>query len=149
MLKKLLNAFLLTVMFGITLGLSACSFSSCQRFIDAPLRKHMIKYYSDDSNYINLNGVIISMYYSEWEIDITTENSNFTGEGYVKFHVMNGWHLVDEMEIGDEISFVTAPMDFYNGHIIPIVALEKDGQTYLSFEDGKEDYLQWIENTFG
>ncbi len=151
MKKRNVSVLILICMFTASVGLSACD-SACAGFhtwFNAPLRKHMIEYYSDDSNYINLNGIIVSIDTSEWEIDITTEDSNFTGEGYEKFDVMLYMDFIDEMKIGDEISFVTAPMCFYNGHISPIVALEKNGKTYLTFEDGKECYLQWIDETFG
>ena len=151
MKKRFISVLILIGTFIISIGLSACD-SACAAFhtwFNAPLKKHMTEYYSDDSNYINLDGVIVSIDTSQWEIDITTENSGITAEGPVTFHVMIDLDWLDEMEVGDEISFVTAPMYFYNGHIWPVVAVEKDGKTYVSFEDGKERYLQWIEKTFG
>lgn len=151
MKKRFISVLILIGTFIISIGLSACG-SACAAFhtwFNAPLRNGMIEYYSDDSNYINLDGVIVSIDYCQWEIDITTEDSGITAEGPVKFDVMIDLDLLDEMEIGDEISFVTAPMYFYNGHIWPIVAVEKDGKTYVSFEDGKAHYLHWIEKTFG
>ena len=151
MKKRYISVLILICAFLLSVVLSACD-SGCAAFhtwFNAPLKKHMTEYYSDDSNYISLDGVIVSMYYAQWEIDITTEDSHLTGEGTVTFHVMIDSNVLDEMEVGDKISFVTAPMDFYNGHIWPIVAVEKDGKTYVSFEDGKARYLQWIEDTFG
>ena len=151
MKKRIISVLILIGTCIISIGLSACD-SACAAFhtwFNAPLRNKMIEYYSNDSNYINLDGVIVSIDTSVWGIDITTEDSGITAEGPVTFYVMIDPYALDEMEVGDEISFVTAPMYFYNGHISPIVAVEKDGKTYVSFEDGKERYLQWIEKTFG
>ena len=147
MKKRIISLLVLICMLIIPIGLSACE-AAC-RIYNAPLRKHMIEYYSDDSNYISLNGVIVSIYYGQREIDIATEDSDITAEGPVPFNVMIDLNVLDEMQVGDEITFVTAPMSFYNGHIWPIVAVEKDGKTYLSFEDGKASYLEWIDETFG
>lgn len=50
------------------------------------------------------------------------------------------------LNVDDVVIITSAPMIFYNGQIPPIVYLEKDGETLISYEEGKAAYLDWIEN---
>ena len=127
----------------VTLGITACDFNS-------PLRDKMIEYYSDDNNYQSLDGVVVNIESNILEINITTPNHSFpiNINGCQEFELMNYGDWVSDIKVGDEISFISAPMYFYNGHCLPIVSLEKEGQLYLSFDKGKDDYLHWIKETF-
>lgn len=139
-MKKALSIILAFVF--ILLAFCSCDFN-------APLRKKMLEYYSDDGNYVELQGVVISPEndYGYMEIDILTESHGFplnAETGYGEFE--SG--LVYNLNPGDEITFISAPMYFYNGHVLPIMALEKDDVVILAFEDGKSSYLAWIEESF-
>lgn len=116
---------------------------------NAPLRKKMLEYYSDDNNYVELQGVVISPENDcgYMEIDILTESHVFplnAQTGYGEFE--SG--LIYNLTPGDKITLVSAPMYFYNGHVLPVMALKKDDVVILTFEDGKSSYLAWIEETF-
>ena len=53
-----------------------------------------------------------------------------------------------ELQVGEEIQFTTVPFHFYNGHKLPIVELKIDENTLLSFEDGKENLIDWVNTNF-
>lgn len=133
-----------------TVLLSSCDFN-------APLRNNMVDYYSENENYIELYGVIVSINIIEstkeniLEIDILTENHNFpvnTKTGYGEFVIVNYDQYDFDLEANDEIIFKSASMYFYNGHYLPIISLEKSGEILLTFSKGKENYLKWIQKTF-
>lgn len=131
----------------IALLISCMFLSSCD--FNAPLRNKMLDYYSNNDNYVELQGIVVSPEnsYGRMEIDILTESHGFplnAQTGYAEFEVS----AIYELAPGDKITFVSAPMHFYNGHILPIMALEKDGVVLFNFEDGKESYLNWIEENF-
>ena len=121
--------------------LSACDYN-------APLRNHMIEYYSQDSNYVDLVGKVINI-----ENEAKCEIVIISGDcEYFKLNV-NGYYFsfcgsAQGVEEGDIISFTTAPMLFYNGDKYRIVYLEKDGEIVYTFEEGKRNLLIWIEETF-
>ena len=131
-------------------ALSLLSLIGCD--FNAPLRNKMLNYYNQDENYSQLIGVVKAMEYFEEserlfiEIDFSTENDfpENAVTGYGEFVLIGG--LVDESDlcIDDTITFLSAPMYFYNGHQLPIVYLEKEGEILLPFDEGKEEYLNWI-----
>ena len=146
-MKKLISV-LCCCIFAIFLISCACS--------DRILGNSMIEYYSDDSNYVQVEGTIMSVYQFPntqecmYYIKINTEGHNFQmrNDGTVPFEIYSDLEVDLELQEGDEIVFISAPMFFYNGHHLPIVSLEKDNISYLSFEKGKADYLDWITSAF-
>ena len=153
MLKKAKLSLLLIIVISLIIFVFPLCFTIFLCTFNAPLRNKMLEYYSNDSNYEKLDGIIVTMDNTVEPllgIDILTENHEFplNTDGYQNFIIIGDGDWMDDLKVGDEISFVSAPMYFYNGHQLPIVSLEKDGQMYLSFERGKEEYLQWIQETF-
>lgn len=114
--------------------------------------KNMLNYYSDDSNYETITCIIVSKRLSNYPnsivVDIQAENSSFTPDyyGYNLFHFYFDTEIYDLLNVDDVVIITSAPMIFYNGQIPPIVYLEKDGETLISYEEGKAAYLDWIEN---
>lgn len=53
-----------------------------------------------------------------------------------------------ELSVGDQIEFITAPFHFYDGYHLPIVGLKKGDDTLLTFEDGKQNLLYWMNYEF-
>ena len=129
------------------LFLMACS------VIDAPLRNKMTQYYSDDDNYQEVTGIVKEKIGEEnLKVMITTEYHTFRSDSesnYVVFTLSSHSALSEYINVGDEITLTSAPMHFYNGHALPIVALKIGGEVFLLFEEGKADYLEWIQETFG
>lgn len=146
-MKKIILS--LTLMINILL-LSSCDFN-------APLRNKMVDYYSKNENYIELYGIVVSSSINEnkqeniLEVTILTENHNFPTNaetGFGEFIIVNYDKYNFDLKTNDEIIFKSATMYFYNGHYLPIVSLEKNGEILLNFYDGKENYLKWIQTTF-
>lgn len=117
---------------------------------NAPLRKKMIKYYSDDNNYYQLDGVVISINDIILEIDILTPNHVFpiNTNGYQRFIAITTDSYIVDLSEGDKISFTSAPMHFYNGHYLPIISIKKGDTVYMTFEEGKKLYLEFINTVF-
>lgn len=140
----------------VLLSLIFCSALSACDFLASD--KAMLDYYSNDSNYEELTGVITSKEYDKrygLAIDITSNSQTFTlyrevGCEIVKvnwvFALYSHRYLYDDLSVGDTIVFTSASMVFYNGQLLPIVALEKDGQVLIPFEEGKAAYIDWIKN---
>lgn len=140
---------------SVILMVSILLLSSCD--FNAPLRDKMIDYYSENENYEELYGIIISVNTIEsikesiMEINILTENHNFpisAETGYGSFVIIDYDKYSFDLKMDDEIIFKSAPMYFYNGHYLPIVSIEKNGKILLAFNEGKENYLDWIQKTF-
>ncbi len=146
-MKKILILFLcLSFLFILT----SCDYNK-------PLRERMLKYYGCDDNYVKLTGEIKSLKHYEESDALYLEISIIDGEdkvdtdfytGYATFSFENWSKYQCELAVGDVITFTSAPDYFYDGHTKPIIHLEKDNQVLLSFEEGKNNYLEWIKVTF-
>ena len=127
-------------------------FSTACSMIDAPSTKKMIKYYSDDSNYEEVTGIVKEKRDSEYIIVmITTEYHTYysdTESHYIRFTLWSHSALTEHINVGDEITLISSSMRFYASHTLPIIALKKDGEVLLSFEEGKAGYLAWIQEKF-
>lgn len=60
------------------------------------------------------------------------------------FSIYEHTEIYDLIFVSDSLDFVSAPRIFYDGQNMPIVALKKDDEILLSFEKGKADYIEWI-----
>ena len=134
-----------------------CIFALASCNFNAPLRNKMLDYYSQEENYLQLNGRIMSLQYNEGndelflEIELNGDNHSFPTNaetGYGEFALVS-WSMYDfSLQENDVVAFSSAPMYFYNGHVLPIVQLEKNGQEYLSLTAGINRYTEWIKNKF-
>ncbi len=146
-MKKIKDFMSLLLWAFVVLSLVSCD------LLNAPLRKHMTEYYNNNDNYFVVQGEVVDMDYHEdvdWLrliIDIQDNQYDFyyhPNTTCCEFQI-NAWSTLNcKLNIGDEISFTTASFVFYNGHRYPIVQLRKDNFEYLSFEDGKNEYLSFI-----
>lgn len=129
-MKKFLIAFLLLC---CIIGCSACDFLN---------KEKAIKYYSNDNNYVIVTGEIIEISSNYTYIHFTS------GEKFEEFNphkrcVFYGPH--HDIEVGDVITVTTAPTDKV-ADSYRIVSLEKDGVVYYTFEEGKANLLNFLEN---
>ena len=51
----------------------------------------------------------------------------------------------EKLEIGDQVTFVTAPRYFGDGYVMPIVEITVNEEELLSFEDGFANFLKWLD----
>ena len=114
--------------------------------IDGPLRKKMIDYYTNDSNYNMYDGKIIDVDKELCCVKIVCENDDLPNQTY--YTIYGNRSIYDRLQSNDEVIFYSSPMYFYNGQNLPIVYLEKQSEVLLEFEDGKNNLLEDIRITF-
>ena len=147
-MKKLISFLLIFVILFL---------SSCDVFGEKK-RRRMVEYYSNDEHYAELSGTVVSInedpYKEELELyinnlQVLSEIHDFPDyeDTYEEnFCLVYYKEISFDINMGDEIVFTSAPGSFYNGHNKPIVALKRGEEILLTFEDGKEAYLDWIVN---
>ena len=136
-----MKKFTILVIFLLVTFLFGCNISNQK------LAKKMIEKYSDNQNYVTLTGEVIE--FNENNVIIKCEELN----DYISYEdeLCNYYIYSDqfvELQVGEEIQFTTVPFHFYNGHKLPIVELKIDENTLLSFEEGKENLLDWVNINF-
>ena len=133
-LKKIIC---LLIIFEAVISLSGC------------YRMKEKKYYSDESNYITEEAVVISMnlyeeknsiYLGLTQIDEAYQDNAFKIEGEnAKLLIERG--IFEKIESGDKIMYTSAPGYFGDGYCMPIISISCDGEELLSFEEGHENLL--------
>lgn len=107
-------------------------------------------YYSDKNNYICGDAVVDNIIFDEenhrlyfWlsEIDDAYQDCTFKVEGK-SVDVLIGSSLLEKIDIGSKITFISAPRYFGDGYCMPIVALSYNGDELLSFNVGYENLLE-------
>ena len=148
MKRVLWNKALVILLSMIVIILSGCSYKS-----------RMLQYYSENSNYEELEGIILNFEeirgVDDLFIEIEFENENI--HDHYLYHplmvinknkeVLKKNGFFENVSIGDKIKIVTASRYFYDGYRIPIVAIECDNIVYLDFQTGRENLLKWVEET--
>ena len=132
--------------FAILISLLFVFLTGCN-ISNQKLAKKMVEKYSDNQNYVTLIGEVIE--FNENNVIIKCEELN----DYINYEdELCDYYIYSdqfmELQIGEEIQFTTVPFHFYNGHKLPIVELKIDGNTLLSFEEGKENLINWVNITF-
>ena len=136
-----MKKFTILVIFLLVTFLFGCNISNQK------LAKKMIEKYSDNQNYVTLTGEVIE--FNENNVIIKCEELN----DYISYEdeLCNYYIYSDqfvELQVGEEIQFTTVTFHFYNGHKLPIVELKIDENTLLSFEEGKENLIDWVNIKF-
>ena len=49
-----------------------------------------------------------------------------------------------KIKIGDQVEFITAPRYFYDGYIMPIVAISVNGECLLNLKKDLKIFFKWI-----
>ena len=132
--------------FAILISLLVVFLTGCS-LLNQRLVIKMIEKYSDDQNYVTLTGEVIEFDRNYVVIKCEELNDYLSYEDEFCEYSIYSVELL-ELEVGDEIKFTTVPFHFYNGHLLPIVELRIDENLLLSFEDGKENLIDWVYKTF-
>lgn len=111
------------------------------------LANKMLEKYSNEQNYVELSGMILE--YDENSVIIKCEGLKLyiPYEDEICDYYIYSQETLD-LNVGDIINFVTVPFHFYNGHKLPIVELEINGNTLLTFEEGKNNLIEWVNTSF-
>ena len=136
-----MKKFTILVIFLLVTFLIGCTTSNQK------IDKKMIEKYSDNQNYVTLNGEVIEFNENNVIIKCEELNDYLSYEDELCDYYIYSDQFV-ELQVGEEIQFTTVPFHFYNGHKLPIVELKIDENTLLSFEEGKENLLDWVNINF-
>ena len=140
--KNFLSRLIITI---TTLGIMLVLFCSCNSS-----RKN--EYYSQKENYISVTGTVSSIKYNEEstalyidfsELSPTLDDTCFKIVGK-NLETVKSNRIDDKIKIGEQLTFITAPMYFGDGYVMPIVAVSINGEVLLDFEEGYENLLDWI-----
>ena len=132
--------------FAILISLLVVFLTGCN-LSNQKLANKMIEKYSEDQNYVTLTGEVIEINENNIVIKCEELNDFISYEDELCDYYIYSDDFV-ELEVGDEIKFSTVPFHFYNGHKLPIVELRIDENTLLSFEEGKENLIDWVNTNF-
>lgn len=141
---------ILAVLLAICLLFSqSCSF--LKEILDAPLKNKMLKYYSNDKNYEEVVGKVISTEHGLL-IEIIDGDGGFAeyeGKQHEFYICSSEKSLYSLFVEGDIIEVVSSSMIFYNGDdVSPIVELRFEGKVLLPFEEGKEYLIDSVYEFF-
>ena len=108
-----------------------------------------IDYYSNKENYIVVTEEVSRILFDESQstvyLNFSELNVSFQIVGKNALIVMERG-ILDKIKKGDIIEFITAPRYFGNGYFLPIVSVTVGDEELLSFEEGYENYLEWLKH---
>lgn len=111
-----------------------------------------LAYYADATNYIHATGRVHHIQYSDdmsemylglSDLPPEFQDTNFKIVGK-NLEIVQMRGIDEKLKIGDEISFVAAPLYLGDGYVVPIVAITVRGETLLDFTDGFENLQGWL-----
>ena len=111
------------------------------------LHKKMIEKYSDDKNYVTLIGEVVECEDNNLILNCEGLKNYLSYEDDICGYFIHSKTIID-LNAGDIVHFTTVPFHFYNGHQLPIVELKSNGNTLLSFDDGKANLIEWVNEHF-
>ena len=123
--------------------------SSCYR-----LREY--EYYSDKENFVTTEGTVtiindlpderkLVLAFSDLSVQYSYIYFKIVGYNY---QIVKENRIVEKLEIGKRISFVSATRYFGDGFVMPIVSITIDGVCLLDFEEGQKNLLDWIKSDY-
>ncbi len=137
---KLKNIIFPVLLVVITAVISSC-YSAKER-----------EYYAQRENYVQACGKVDFINYvhdrAELYIGFSSLEPAF-GDNCFKI-VGKSYDLVlergieEKLHIGQEVEFVSAPMIFGDGYVMPMVAISVDGEALLEFEEGFAYLQDWL-----
>ncbi len=110
------------------------------------------KYYSDKDNYVSATGTVVHIMYNgnktELYLGFSDMSRKFSGNTFEivgdNLTIIQEKGIDEKLEMGDQIEFITAPMYFGDGYIMPIVGITIDGETLLEFDEGYENLMETL-----
>ena len=113
---------------------------------------HSGDYYADETNYITAVGTVCHIQYTddgeELYLGISGLGSEFAD---VNFRIIGdsltaaqGRGIDEKLQIGDEVTFISAPNYVGDGYVVPIAALTVHGEMLVEFGEGFESIQRWM-----
>ena len=142
-MKKVCSLFLIIV------ALISCSSCGAPNFV-------IKKYYRDKSNFKEYTA-IVEGYGDFWNesnmiyLDIGSSGGDLQTSSIYLFgenaNIARKNQIWDVIRIGSEITFSASNAIFYDGYLIPMIALSCQGEVLLEFDQGQKNQIDWF--TFG
>ena len=133
-MKRIMLFVLIFVLFGIT---------GCQ----SPNKHKMIEVYSNNENYITLQGEIIEINNINNNILVTIkceELKNYIpNEKDVSEYLIFSNYDID-IQVGDNVLFITSNIRFKYIDWLPIVSITRGNITLLEYNEGKKNLINWV-----
>ena len=110
------------------------------------------QYYSEKDNYIEATGVVSFISYDDTneiiylgfsDLSPQFDDNSFKIVG-ANVDIAEENSIDQKIEIGTKVDFITAPRYFGDGQVMPIVAMSVDEDEILNFEEGFNNFLEWI-----
>lgn len=111
-----------------------------------------IEYYSQKENYINVTGTVSNIKYNEdatvlyiglSKLSPALDDTSFKIVGE-NLKIVKTNKIDEKLKVDKQITFITAPRYFGDGYVMPIVAISISGENLLEFEDGYNNFLNWL-----
>jgi len=127
---------LLCALFAVIALLSGCKY-------------HEKKYYANFDHFITEEAVVENIIYNEedhyialWldELDAAYQDNSFIIRSHNTDVVLEN-DLLDTLQIGDTITFTSAPQIFGDGYMMPIVGLSIEGKELLNINTGYQNLM--------
>ena len=111
-----------------------------------------VEYYSNSNNYITVVGVVSHLKYNEEKDVLYLGFEQLSYEFADNAFKIVGKNLLvvqengidSKLQLGDQIEFIRAPKYFGDGYVMPIVGITINGEELLPFEQGYNNWLEWI-----
>ena len=111
-----------------------------------------IDYYSDTNNYITATGTVTHIKYNENQDELYLGFDSLSpGFSDNAFKIVGKNLLIaqdngidQKLQMGKQIEFISTPKYFGDGYVMPIVEIVVDGEVLLSFEQGQQNWLEWL-----
>lgn len=112
----------------------------------------MKEYYSQKTNYIAATGTVSyiscdiqnkSLYIGFSALTPSFDDTCFKIIGK-NFDIVYEKGIATFLEIGSHVEFITAPMYFGDGYVMPIVSISVADETFLDFEEGFLNFVEWL-----
>ena len=133
-MKRIVLFVLIFVLFGIT---------GCQH----PNKNEMLKVYSNNGNYITLQGEIIEINNTNNNIFVTIKceelKKYIPNEKDVSEYLIFSNYDID-IQDGDNVRFITSNIRFKYTRWLPIVSIIRDDIILLEFNEGKKNLIDWV-----
>ncbi len=122
----------------------------CFSLTSCTLTEKEKEYYRHKENYIEASGTVTHVKYNENSTVLYLAFSDLSAKFDDNSFEVVGNNLTIlksknvEINLGDTLTFMTAPEYFGDGYIMPIVALWKDDECLLDFETGFANFQNYI-----
>ena len=111
-------------------------------------------YYAQQENFVTVSGIVTQVKYNDDKSvlyfafeDMTEQFSDnsfkIVGEN-LKIVQQNG--IDEKLNVGDEVTFVSAPRYFGDGYVMPIVAISIGEDSLLDYEEGYPNFMEWLQS---